>query len=508
MNIAHWLQRTACLKPERPAVFAGTQKQLTYRELGKRVRARAAALSGQYGIRTGDRVGIFLENHPHYLEILYAVWQLGAAAVPINYKLHPKEAAFILEDSGAELVFVRTESVLADAGVTARVIEVDGAQFAGMIGDGEITDPVPRNRDDLAWLFYTSGTTGKPKGVMISHGNIHAMAFAYLADVDEVREDDSALYAAPLSHGAGIYNFMHVMRGAAHCIPASGGFEPAEILALGKAFGSIHMFAAPTMVRRLVDAAKAAGETGQGIRTIVYGGGPMYLADIVDAVDVMGPRFVQIYGQGECPMAITSLPRDLVCDRSHPRWKERLGSVGTAQSCVEVRIADDAGQDLPTGQSGEIIVRGAPVMPGYWKNPEANARALKDEWLYTGDVGRLDEDGFLTLTDRSKDVIISGGTNIYPREVEEVLLQLEDVAEVSVVGAPDAQWGEVIVAFAVLREGASLSAADLDRHCLDNMARFKRPKRYEFLPELPKNTYGKVLKTDLRSRLSQEQGLT
>jgi len=508
MNIAHWLHRTARLKPHRPAVFAGPELRLTYEELGQRVRARAAALSDQYGIRPEDRVGLFFENHPDYLEVLYAVWHLGAAAVPINFKLHPKEAAFILEDSGAKLVFVLHPDVLAGAGVSAEVVSVEDGVWAGQGAGAEVNEPVSRDRDDLAWLFYTSGTTGKPKGVMISHGNIHAMAFAYFADVDEVREEDTALYAAPLSHGAGIYNFMHVMRGAAHCVPASGGFDPAEILALGKAFGSVHMFAAPTMVRRLVDVAKAAGETGEGIRTIVYGGGPMYLADIMEAVEVMGPRFVQIYGQGECPMAITSLPRDLVCDRSHPRWKERLGSVGTAQSCVEVRIVDDTGKPCAPGQSGEIIVRGAPVMPGYWNNPDANARALKDGWLYTGDVGHLDEDGFLTLTDRSKDVIISGGTNIYPREVEEVLLQLEDVAEVSVVGAPDEEWGEVIIAFVVLREGTSLSAADLDRHCLDNMARFKRPKRYEFLSELPKNTYGKVLKTDLRQRFSQKQVVT
>ncbi|GGB36558.1 AMP-dependent synthetase [Roseibium aquae] len=506
MNVAHWLHRTAVLGPDLPALYHGADLHLTYAALRQRVKSLSAGLADRFGVRPGDRVALFMGNTPAYLEVLYAIWHLGAAAVPINYKLHPKEAQFILEDSGARLVFVADGNGLSDPYAMCEVCCVHSEDYAALTGrdDGD-GEPAPRARDDLAWLFYTSGTTGKPKGVMISHGNIHAMAFAYFVDVDEVRPDDTALYAAPLSHGAGIYNFMHVMRGAAHCVPKSGGFDPAEILSLGKTFGSVHMFAAPTMVRRLVDAAKAAGETGEGIRTIVYGGGPMYLADIMEAVQVMGPRFVQIYGQGECPMTITALPRDLVSDRAHPRWKERLGSVGTAQSCVEVRVVDEAGRICAPGESGEIVVRGAAVMPGYWNNPEANAKTLKDGWLHTGDVGRFDEDGFLTLTDRSKDVIISGGTNIYPREVEEVLLLLDDVAEVSVVGAPDPEWGEVIVAFVVLRQGGELSPEALDRHCLENMARFKRPKRYEFLPELPKNTYGKVLKTDLRRRFSDEK---
>jgi long-chain acyl-CoA synthetase len=231
----------------------------------------------------------------------------------------------------------------------------------------------------------------------------------------------------------------------------------------------------------------------------------MYLADIEDAVDWFGPRFVQIYGQGECPMAITALSRGEVADRSHPRWRERLASVGRAQSRVEVAIGDGDGRILPPGETGEIMVRGAPVMPGYWKNAEATAKALVEGWLMTGDVGRLDEDGYLTLADRSKDVIISGGTNIYPREVEEVLLTHESVHEVSVVGRPSEEWGEDVVAFVVPAPGAEVEPVQLDAHCLDNMARFKRPKDYIAVPELPKNNYGKVLKTELRKRLQEEK---
>ena len=235
--------------------------------------------------------------------------------------------------------------------------------------------PVARARDDLAWLFYTSGTTGKPKGVMISNGNLHAMAFSYFVDVDDVHTADATLYAAPMSHGAGLYNFMHVMRGARHVVPKSGGFEPDEVLALARSLRDVSMFAAPTMVRRLVDRAKKEGSNGDGIRTIVYGGGPMYVADIEDAVAVMGPRFVQIYGQGESPM-ITALSRALVADRVHPRWRDRLGSVGVAQACVEVRIGNEAGHTVAQGEAGEILVRGTPVMLGYWRNPQATAKTM------------------------------------------------------------------------------------------------------------------------------------
>ncbi len=322
---------------------------------------------------------------------------------------------------------------------------------------------------------------------------VMSASLAYPVDVDDVSPEDAALYAAPMSHGAGLYTSVHVARGAAHLVPASGGFDPSEVFELAQAQGRVSMFLAPTMVRRLLDAAKQRGVTGEGIKTIVYGGGPMYEADIVEAVDWFGPKFVQIYGQGECPMCITALSRAEVANRTHPRWRERLESVGRAQSVVEVRIDGADGPD----QDGEIMVRGAPVMGGYWENSDASARALRDGWLMTGDIGRMDADGYLTLVDRSKDLIISGGTNIYPREVEEVLLRHDGVREVSVVGRPSVEWGEDVVAFVV----GDVTTEVLDAHCLENMARFKRPKTYTFVDELPKNNYGKVLKTKLRKRL-------
>lgn len=512
MNVAEWLRRTALRTPENTALLSGEKPIASYGEFAGKVSRIAGGLIDIHGVRPGDRIGIYMPNCPQYLELLYGAWQAGAAVVPINYKLHPKEAAFILSNSAATLVFVGSDEAVGDLRA-AEPSNTDGAEIIGLgseacesICNGRpVPEPVARGRDDLAWLFYTSGTTGQPKGVIITHGNIHAMTFSYFVDVDEVRAEDVALYAAPMSHGAGLYNFMHILRGAAHSVPESGGFDPAEILALGRALKSVHMFAAPTMVRRLVDRAKAEGVSGEGLRTIVYGGGPMYVADIEDAVASMGPRFVQIYGQGESPMTITALPRHLVADRGSPRWRQRLGSVGFAQSCVEVEIRNEDGSICAVDEDGEITVRGAAVMGGYWNNAEATANAIRDGWLWTGDVGRMDADGFVTLTDRSKDVIISGGTNVYPREVEEVLLQLDEVAEVSVIGSPDPEWGEVIVAFVVRRQGSALEEKDLDQHCLGNMARFKRPKRYVFLQELPKNTYGKVLKTELRQRVPADQ---
>ncbi|MDG4649830.1 AMP-binding protein [Roseibacterium sp. SDUM158017] len=504
MNLALWLERTARVMGARSALVLGDREVADYATFARRAAGLAAALTGR-GVAPGDRVGIFARNVPDYLTCFYGIWRAGAVAVPVNAKLHPREAAWILGDAGARICFVTDdlEAGIAQAGAL-HALRIGDAAFEAMCAEPP-GPAVPRQETDLCWLFYTSGTTGKPKGVRITHGMVAATSLCYPVDVDPVTCADAALYAAPMSHGAGIYAPIHVRMGAAHVVPTSGGFDADEVLQLSRAHGSTSMFMAPTMIRRLTDAAKASGGRGEGIRTIVYGGGPMYRADIEEAVDWFGPKFVQIYGQGECPMAISALSRGEVADRSHPRWRERLASVGRAQSLVEVAIGDGAGGILAPGETGEIMVRGAPVMPGYWNNPEATAKTLVDGWLMTGDVGRLDADGYLTLADRSKDVIISGGTNIYPREVEEVLLTHPGVHEVSVVGRPSAEWGEDVVAFVVPAPGSRLDPEALDAHCLEAIARFKRPKHYIAVPELPKNNYGKVLKTELRERLEREE---
>jgi acyl-CoA synthetase (AMP-forming)/AMP-acid ligase II len=508
MNVAQWLMASARLHPRAPALLSGTIVEADYATFARRAAAIGAGLVRDYGIAPGDRVALFASNCTQYLECLYGVWWIGGVVIPINAKLHGREAAWICDNAGARLAIVEGDShdvlvaVKEDLPATMQMLSVDSETFRDL-QHGEPGSTVPHVRDDhdLAWLFYTSGTTGRPKGVMLSHGNLVAMSMCYLADVDQVHQRDAILYAAPISHGAGLYNFIHVRMAARHVVPESQGFEPDEVLDLGKQLGDVAMFAAPTMVRRLVDAARKRGETGEGIRTIVYGGGPMYLADIRDAISVMGQRFVQIYGQGESPMTITSLPRTFHADVNHPRYAERLASVGPAQSVMSVRITDAEGKPMPVGETGEVEAKGPAVMLGYWNNDKANAETLKGGWLRTGDVGRLDEDGFLTLSDRSKDVIISGGTNIYPREVEEALLTHPAVREVSAIGVAEPDWGEIVVACVVLNDGAAADDAALDAHCLANIARFKRPKRYVYLESLPKNNYGKVLKTTLREMM-------
>ena len=497
MNLANSLQRVALHDPHRPAVFEGSRLLHDYAAVADRA-ARLAGSLRAAGLLPGDRVALFMRNHPAYLEALYGAWWAGLVVVPTNAKLHLREAQWIVDHSQARWAFV-TADVGTGLQAPDRVVEVTSAAYEALFA----SPPCPlaaREPQDLAWLFYTSGTTGKPKGVMLSHRNLMTMGLTYFIDVDAIDPCDAIVYGAPMSHGAGIYAIPHVMAGARHVIPASGGFDPAEIFELAKTVGRLSMFAAPTIVKRLVDHAEAFRADGSGFKTIVYGGAPMYAADIQRAIRVMGPRFVQIYGQGESPMVITALSRAQLGDAAHPRHAHRIASVGVAQTPVEVRVADGGGAPLPPGEIGEVLVRGDTVMAGYWRDPEASAAALQGGWLFTGDMGALDGDGFLTLKDRSKDVIISGGSNIYPREVEEVLLLDPGVAEVSVVGAPDAEWGEIVVAFVVPRAGCRIDPAQLDALCLQHIARFKRPKRYEVIDGLPKNNYGKVLKTVLRER--------
>ncbi|MGF7160499.1 long-chain acyl-CoA synthetase [Rhodoligotrophos appendicifer] len=497
MNVAMWLERWGRAEPERVAVALGTQPVLSYGALSRRAGALAASLRATYGLETGDRVAIIAKNTPDYLEILYGIWMAGLVAVPCNAKLHGAEFGYILEQSGSRLAFVSDS--LAE---TVEPFAPNSLEALLIIGDGayeECLAPAPiasvaRADDDLAWLFYTSGTTGRPKGAMLSHGNLSVMSQAYLAEVDPTAPGDSILHAAPMSHGSGLYILPHILRGGINVIPESGGFEPEEIFALAAHWRNLSMFAAPTMVKRMLASNLDFDETA--FRSIIYGGGPMYVEDARAALERFGPRMVQIFGQGESPMTITTLSRQVIAEKTHPRWLERLASVGVPFACLEVRTVDGEGRDVGLGETGEIAVRGPIVMKGYWQNPEATETTIRDGWLMTGDMGALDAEGSLTLKDRSKDLIISGGTNIYPREIEEVLLEHEKVVEVSVIGRPDPDWGEVVVAYVV----GEASPKALDALCLERIARFKRPKDYVFVEALPKNNYGKILKTALREQ--------
>ncbi len=489
MNLFAMLDHAAGRFPDRGAVYHGNRRVCTWLELRDRTLRLAASIRQQHG--AGARIAIATQNRPEIVELMFAIWAAESVVVPINYKLHPREMVQILDDAGASQVFASSTIGAELASITTTPTEIIESEDYSRRFNVAPSAPPRTDPAALAWLFYTSGTTGRSKGAMLSHRNLTAMTVAHLADIDAPDQHCSLVHAAPMSHGSGLYVLPYVLRAARQVVPESGAFDPDEFLDLCEHHPTGSAFLAPTMVQRLVDTGRARPAN---LKTIVYGGGPMYVESLRRAITAFGPIFAQIYGQGESPMTITGLrgvDHDLDDDAI-------LGSVGYARSGMEVAVLHADGHPASVGDIGEIVCRGDAVMSGYWQNPDATRATLKDGWLYTGDMGSFDARGFLTLRDRSKDVVISGGSNIYPREVEEVLLEHPGVAEACVVGTPDAEWGEVVVAFIV----GAVDPAALDAHLLRRIARFKRPKRYEFVDELPKNSYGKVLKRELRASLS------
>lgn len=495
MNVFAVLDQAAARHGDRGAVFLGETQLHTWAQLRDRVLRLATSLKS-LGDR-GTRIAVASENRPEIVELMFAIWAAECVFVPINYKLHSREMADILADSGATQVFASAK-IAGELRLDVPVAVIGGPDYDRWF-DSVPASPPATDPAALAWLFYTSGTTGKSKGAMLSHRNLMAMTVAHLADFDDPDENCSLIHGAPMSHGSGLYIPPYVLRGARQVIPASAAFEPDEFLDLCGHHPGSSAFLAPTMVQRLIQTGRPRPEN---LKTVVYGGGPMYIDSLKKALDAYGPIFVQLYGQGEAPMTITGLRRHDHVVAMNTADDATLGSVGYPRSGVEVAVLGSGGLPAAVDEIGEIVCRGDVVMSGYWNNPTATAATLKDGWLHTGDMGSFDDRGYLTLRDRSKDVVISGGSNIYPREVEEALLEHPDVVEAGVVGAPDPDWGEVVVAFVVGSGTGKVDAATLDAHLLERIARFKRPKRYEFIDALPKNSYGKVLKRELRDRLS------
>lgn len=504
MHLSSLFHRSALMHADRPALAAGTRTPLTYAQLQARVQALAGWLRGPMGLQPGQRVMLALRNHPSYIESVLAIWHAGLCAVPVNAKLHPNELEYILRDCEARLCLSQGE--LFEALLPAarsldavRVEDVESAAYA-KAASGPALALERRSSQELAWLFYTSGTTGKPKGVMLSHANLLGMCLNFYADVQAVAPGDAMVHVAPLSHGGGLYSIPYWLHGALQIVPDSGGLDEDELSALLTHYERVSLFASPTIVQRMVRHARQNGGPPPGLRTLIVGGAPFYVEDIKEAVACFGPRVAQIYGQGESPMSISALSAAQIADAVTTNDDALLGSVGYVQASMEVELRSGDGSPAALGELGEVTVKGPTVMLGYWNNARATADTIVDGWLHTGDIGILDARGLLHLKDRSKDVIISGGTNIYPREVEEALTRHEAVQEVSVVGVADPEWGESVLAFVVLKPGAQVQAQDLDRLCLASIARFKRPKRYVFLDELPKNSTGKVLKRELQQR--------
>ena len=488
MNLFALLDQAAARHGDRGAVYHGERQLHTWSSLRERA-LRLATSFREFG--RGARVAVASENRPEIVELMFAIWAAECVFVPINYKLHPREMEQIVDDAGVTRVFASPKIGAELASLTSVPIEtIGGPEYKSRCTAAVLTPPRTTDPASLAWLFYTSGTTGRSKGAMLSHRNLMAMTVSHLADFDSPDENSSLIHGAPMSHGSGLYVAPYVSRGARQVVPASGVFEPPEFLDLCQHHPGCSAFLAPTMVARLVQTGRARP---RNLKTIVYGGGPMYVDSLKKAMAAFGAIFVQLYGQGEAPMTITGLRRADHVDADDAV----LGSVGYARSGVDVAVLGPEGAPAGVDEIGEIVCRGDVVMSGYWNDPDATAATLQGGWLHTGDMGSFDARGLLTLRDRSKDVVVSGGSNIYPREVEEILLEHPDVVEAGVVGAPDDEWGEVVVAFIVGR----VSPGDLDTHVLERIARFKRPKRYEFVDELPKNSYGKVLKRELRAWL-------
>ena len=501
MNVALMLSRSASITPSAPALALGQELLLDYAGLWQRVTMLSEGLSQL--AEPGDRIVLAMKNLPDYLVLMFAALHRGLVLVPVNSALQVREIEHCIADSAAVLCFTDADHADALSALVGKqkslkaVFDLESEAFQSLCIAPRDQMPVERRSEDAAWIFYTSGTTGRPKGATLSHGNLRAMASAQHCDYGTAPAGSCLVHHAPLSHASGLLAIPFIANGALQVIPGPEDRSAQGVLALTSHWKNAYLFSAPTFLNRLIAEASINPADADGIRTIFFGGAPMYVEDLSRALAVLGPRLAQIYGQGESPMTITGIPADAYRAVPGKDLSRVIASVGWVRSGVEVAILDENGERLPPGQAGLVVVRGDVVMREYWNMAEATASALVDGWLHTGDIGLFDGDGLLTLIDRAKEVIISGGLNIYPREVEEILLSHTDVAEVSVVGLPDAEWGEITAAVVVTRNNQAIETKELDMLCLDNIARFKRPKKYFIVNEIPKTAYGKVSKKEI-----------
>ena len=493
MNLYTQLESKAKIQPTFTAI-EWENGSLSYFQFLKLASNIGSALTGKFKLEKGDKVALVMENSFIFLPILFGIWKAGLVAVPINAKLHKKELSWIFTNSDTKLIFC-SENKASDIDSNFPVIVNFSKEFKELT-EYKFSYTINTDLSDTAWIFYTSGTTGKPKGAELTHRNLFTMSLTYFADVDVINETDTRIHAAPMTHGSGIYSLPFIIKGAKNYICQSN-FEPEEVFKQINSRKNVSFFAAPSMVKRLSSHPMASSDLS-GLKTLEFGGAPMYLTDTRKALEVFGNSLYQLYGQGEAPMTITNVTKTMYSDTKQPYYDTLLISAGVARTGCNIAIVNSKWQQLADGQVGEIVTKSDCVMKGYYKNDEATKNTLRDGWLLTGDLGSIDKNGILTIKDRSKDMIISGGMNVYPREVEDVLLMHRNVIEVAIIGLQDNTWGEIIVAIVVLNKETNSIEEDLDRLCLQNLARFKRPKKYFFKKELPKNNYGKVLKTDLR----------
>ncbi|MDQ0859533.1 class I adenylate-forming enzyme family protein [Bacillus sp. V2I10] len=460
-------------------------RSLTYSQLGERANKLVNMLR-QKGMEKGDRLATLMSNRLEHIELDLACAFGGFIKVPLNYRLHPKEHEYMLKQSGTKIVI--GEDILLNKIENDLIKITAGSHYEGLLAETEkcvIHERV--NEDDVFAIMYTSGTTGKPKGVMLTHRNIISSALS-LSMACEITWGDVIGHVAPLTHGSNFLSHASWIFGLTQIVYDK--FDPEDFLEdIYKDKVSV-IFLVPTIVNLLFQSSTFDPRKLQHVKTINMAGSPIASTKLSAALSQAGDIFVETYGQVEAPMTITVMPRK--------ELKNHLESCGLTGSFVDMKIVDDAGNAVPQGGIGEIICKGSLVMKGYWNNPEATSKTLQKGWLYTGDLGWADENGFLHLVDRKKEVIISGGMNIYPREIEEVLNKHSSVKETCVIGLPCEQWGEKIAAFVVLKEGETADEEELINLCMQHLASFKKPKVIRILDHLPKSSYGKILKREVK----------
>lgn len=504
MHVGQLLTRAAQRYPSSVAWFDG-ERRVLYPEVEQRVTRLASALR-RLGLEPRARIGMLLPNGPRAIEVMLATMRAGLVIVPLNTRLHPEEHAVILTDSGCSILFYAAEFAASLSSVRGKLAAV---KTYVVVGEGSTGDqkyeellsagathldhePGP---EDLAWLFYTSGTTGKPKGVMLTHRNLLTMVSINLVDLISAAPTDVLLHAIPISFAGGFFMLHHIARGAAHVFMPPR-FDPAAFFQVVEKYRVTTVALVPTMINMLVRSPARTAHDLSSLHTLFYGGAPMHAERLREAMAAFGPIFLQSYGLGESPLTITVLGKD---EHTGPRAQ----SAGRVVTLVSLRIQDDDWKPLPPGEVGEIAVRSDLVMSGYWGNPAATEDVLKEGWFRTGDIGFLDSDGYLFISDRKKDLIKSGGATVSPREVEELIHLHPAVQETAVIGVPDEEWGEAVKALVVRREGSSVTEDELIAFCKDRLASFKKPRSVDFVSELPKSANGKVLRRELRERYWQ-----
>ncbi|MEO9321854.1 acyl-CoA synthetase [Nocardioides sp. C4-1] len=513
MNLAHFLTQTARRLPDHDAVVWG-EVRWSWRELDHRVSLLAAELRRR-GIGAGDCVMLHSPNHPEFVQAMFAAWRVGAALAPTNFRLTSGDVAVIAGVCKPRLLLVHPRladhvpAITEAAGLDCGVMWVDGTReehgddaVVALPDDGELLGDQDVVVGQHAWYFFTSGTSGTPKAAILTHEQMGFVTLNHAADLmPGLTEEDASIAVAPLSHGAGIHLLPNVAAGARTVLPTSPGLDPAEVWSLVEKERVSNAFTVPTILKMLAEHPSAADHDLSSLQHVIYAGAPMYAADQEHARSVLGEVLVQYYGLGEVTGNITVLPPRLH-GRPRPDGVE-FGTCGYPRTGMQVSIQSDDGTELGRGEQGEICVAGPAVCHGYLDNPEANAAAFRDGWFRTGDLGMLDAEGFLYVTGRASDMFISGGSNVYPRDIEEKLLLHPDVAEVAVLGMPDPTWGEVGVAVCVPSSGSDLDADELRGFLDGKLARYKVPRHFAIWDELPKSGYGKIVKRHLRTRLEE-----